>query len=102
MKFYKQYNQLGCLLAIQMFPIVIGYCILYMYSIVSLFTFHFNWNYCQQLLEAVVVVTNIIYVWVYAYSLHPLFPGSNEVDQIAKIHDIMGTPAQTVLDKLKQ
>ncbi|XP_067942580.1 MAPK/MAK/MRK overlapping kinase-like [Watersipora subatra] len=34
-------------------------------------------------------------------SLHPLFPGSNEVDQIAKIHDILGTPSQTMLDKLK-
>ncbi|XP_034325536.1 MAPK/MAK/MRK overlapping kinase isoform X5 [Magallana gigas] len=35
-------------------------------------------------------------------SLHPLFPGSNEVDQIAKIHDIMGTPDSSVLDKLKK
>ncbi|XP_078592601.1 MAPK/MAK/MRK overlapping kinase-like isoform X3 [Branchiostoma floridae x Branchiostoma japonicum] len=34
-------------------------------------------------------------------SLHPLFPGSNEVDQIAKIHDIMGTPDQSVLNKLR-
>ncbi|XP_006824841.1 MAPK/MAK/MRK overlapping kinase-like [Saccoglossus kowalevskii] len=34
-------------------------------------------------------------------SLHPLFPGSNEVDQIAKIHDIMGTPDNTVLNKLR-
>ncbi|CAB3983534.1 MAPK MAK MRK overlapping kinase-like [Paramuricea clavata] len=33
-------------------------------------------------------------------SLHPLFPGSNEVDQIAKIHDVLGTPAQSVLQKL--
>ena len=36
------------------------------------------------------------------YSLHPLFPGSNEVDQIAKIHDIMGTPEPTVLNKFKK
>lgn len=36
------------------------------------------------------------------FSLHPLFPGSNEVDQIAKIHDIMGTPDSSVLDKLKK
>ncbi|XP_046359178.2 MAPK/MAK/MRK overlapping kinase-like isoform X1 [Haliotis rufescens] len=34
-------------------------------------------------------------------SLHPLFPGSNEVDQIAKIHDIMGTPENAVLKKMK-
>lgn len=37
-----------------------------------------------------------------SFSLHPLFPGSNEVDQIAKIHDIMGTPDSSVLDKLKK
>ncbi|KAI8788044.1 MAPK/MAK/MRK overlapping kinase [Biomphalaria glabrata] len=35
-------------------------------------------------------------------SLHPLFPGSNEVDQIAKIHDVMGTPDLAVLNKLKR
>ncbi|XP_064603016.1 MAPK/MAK/MRK overlapping kinase-like [Liolophura sinensis] len=34
-------------------------------------------------------------------SLHPLFPGSNEVDQIAKIHDIVGTPEPGVLNKLR-
>ena len=36
------------------------------------------------------------------YSLHPLFPGSNEVDQIAKIHDIMGTPDANMLNKLRK
>ncbi|KAG9481878.1 hypothetical protein GDO78_010876 [Eleutherodactylus coqui] len=35
-------------------------------------------------------------------SLHPLFPGLNELDQISKIHDIMGTPASAVLQKFKQ
>ncbi|CAH1792534.1 unnamed protein product [Owenia fusiformis] len=34
-------------------------------------------------------------------SLHPLFPGSNEVDQIAKIHDVLGTPDPSVLNKLR-
>ncbi|XP_074651278.1 MAPK/MAK/MRK overlapping kinase-like isoform X2 [Tubulanus polymorphus] len=34
-------------------------------------------------------------------SLHPLFPGSNEVDQIAKIHDVMGTPEANILNKLR-
>ncbi|PAA84202.1 hypothetical protein BOX15_Mlig018346g3 [Macrostomum lignano] len=34
-------------------------------------------------------------------SLRPLFPGSNEVDQIAKIHDILGTPMSDVLLKFK-
>ncbi|CAD5121268.1 DgyrCDS9798 [Dimorphilus gyrociliatus] len=33
--------------------------------------------------------------------LYPLFPGSNEVDQISKIHDIIGTPDPSILDKLK-
>ncbi|XP_019374096.1 PREDICTED: MAPK/MAK/MRK overlapping kinase isoform X2 [Gavialis gangeticus] len=35
-------------------------------------------------------------------SLHPLFPGSNELDQISKIHDIIGTPAKKILNKFKQ
>jgi len=33
--------------------------------------------------------------------LHPLFPGSNEVDQIAKIHDVLGTPPPSILQKLR-
>lgn len=33
--------------------------------------------------------------------LYPLFPGSNEIDQIDKIHDIVGTPSPSLLDKLK-
>ncbi|KAJ6661929.1 hypothetical protein lerEdw1_013100 [Lerista edwardsae] len=35
-------------------------------------------------------------------SFHPLFPGSNELDQIAKIHDIIGTPPKKILNKFKQ
>ena len=35
-------------------------------------------------------------------SLNPLFPGSNELDQIAKIHDVLGTPEVSVLQKFKQ
>ncbi|XP_077394719.1 MAPK/MAK/MRK overlapping kinase isoform X1 [Festucalex cinctus] len=35
-------------------------------------------------------------------SLNPLFPGSNELDQIGKIHDVLGTPEQCVLRKFKQ
>jgi len=34
-------------------------------------------------------------------TLRPLFPGSNELDQIAKIHDVMGTPDPTVISKLQ-
>ncbi|CAL8285247.1 unnamed protein product [Lota lota] len=36
------------------------------------------------------------------FSLNPLFPGSNELDQIAKIHDVLGTPEGSVLQKFKQ
>ncbi|XP_008113962.1 MAPK/MAK/MRK overlapping kinase isoform X2 [Anolis carolinensis] len=35
-------------------------------------------------------------------SFHPLFPGSNELDQISKIHEIIGTPPMKVLNKFKQ
>ncbi|XP_012868469.1 PREDICTED: MAPK/MAK/MRK overlapping kinase [Dipodomys ordii] len=35
-------------------------------------------------------------------SLQPLFPGDNELDQISKIHDVIGTPAQRTLTKFKQ
>ena len=33
---------------------------------------------------------------------YPLFPGTNEVDQLAKIHDVLGTPSQKVLDKIRK
>ncbi|XP_056282402.1 MAPK/MAK/MRK overlapping kinase-like isoform X1 [Pseudoliparis swirei] len=35
-------------------------------------------------------------------SLRPLFPGTNELDQVAKIHDVLGTPDLSILQKLKQ
>ncbi|XP_061700931.1 MAPK/MAK/MRK overlapping kinase-like [Syngnathoides biaculeatus] len=35
-------------------------------------------------------------------SLNPLFPGAHGLDQIAKIHDVLGTPDQSVLRKFKQ
>ncbi|KAG8514439.1 MAPK/MAK/MRK overlapping kinase [Galemys pyrenaicus] len=35
-------------------------------------------------------------------SLQPLFPGTNELDQISKIHDVIGTPAEKTLTKFKQ
>jgi renal tumor antigen len=34
-------------------------------------------------------------------SLYPLFPGSNEVDQITRIHKVLGTPSQDILSKFK-
>ncbi len=35
-------------------------------------------------------------------SLIPLFPGINELDQIQKIHNIMGTPPPEVLEKMRR
>lgn len=35
-------------------------------------------------------------------SLYPLFPGNNELDQIHKIHNIMGTPPAELLNRLKK
>ncbi len=35
-------------------------------------------------------------------TLRPLFPGSNELDQISKIHDVLGTPSPSTLDKFQQ
>jgi renal tumor antigen len=34
-------------------------------------------------------------------SLYPLFPGSNEVDQISRIHKVLGTPSAELLQKFK-
>jgi len=35
-------------------------------------------------------------------SLYPLFPGTNELDQVTKIHQILGTPPAETLAKLKK
>lgn len=35
-------------------------------------------------------------------TLYPLFPGADEVDQINRIHRVLGTPSPSVLAKLKQ
>eukprot|EP00198_Chlamydomonas_reinhardtii_P004251 XP_001693587.1 mitogen-activated protein kinase, long flagella protein 4 [Chlamydomonas reinhardtii] len=35
-------------------------------------------------------------------SLFPLFPGTNELDQITKIHNILGTPPPDLLAKMKK
>ena len=35
-------------------------------------------------------------------SLYPLFPGTNELDQIQKIHNIIGTPHPELLAKMKR
>ncbi|KAG5265530.1 hypothetical protein AALO_G00243500 [Alosa alosa] len=34
-------------------------------------------------------------------SLRPLFPGTNEIDQVNKIHDVLGTPDSATLQKFK-
>ena len=33
------------------------------------------------------------------FSLFPLFPGKNELDQVHKIHNILGTPDPKVLER---
>ncbi|KAL5463251.1 hypothetical protein EMCRGX_G032131 [Ephydatia muelleri] len=35
-------------------------------------------------------------------SLRPLFPGSNELDQVSRIHDVLGTPSPAVLNKFRK
>ncbi|PRP76403.1 hypothetical protein PROFUN_15257 [Planoprotostelium fungivorum] len=35
-------------------------------------------------------------------SLYPLFPGTNELDQIQRIHNIIGTPPTEVLNKMRR
>nr|XP_046267894.1 MAPK/MAK/MRK overlapping kinase-like isoform X2 [Scatophagus argus] len=35
-------------------------------------------------------------------SLNPLFPGTNELDQVSKIHNVLGTPDPSILQKFKQ
>lgn len=35
-------------------------------------------------------------------ALFPLFPGNNELDQIHKIHNILGTPPKAVLDQYQK
>ena len=35
-------------------------------------------------------------------SLFPLFPGNNELDQVHKIHNILGTPPRDILDYFKK
>eukprot|EP01116_Phalansterium_solitarium_P020880 TRINITY_DN631_c0_g1_i3.p1 TRINITY_DN631_c0_g1~~TRINITY_DN631_c0_g1_i3.p1 ORF type:complete len:322 (+),score=127.93 TRINITY_DN631_c0_g1_i3:157-1122(+) len=35
-------------------------------------------------------------------SLFPLFPGANELDQIQKIHNIIGTPPADILEKMRK
>jgi renal tumor antigen len=32
------------------------------------------------------------------FSLCPLFPGDDELDQINRIHDVLGTPNKKILD----
>jgi len=36
------------------------------------------------------------------YTGYPLFPGENEVEQLACIMEIMGLPSQSILDKAKR
>ena len=35
-------------------------------------------------------------------SLFPLFPGNDEIDQVHKIHNIVGSPPQALMDNFKK
>ena len=35
-------------------------------------------------------------------SLFPLFPGTNELDQVNKIHNILGSPPSEILNRFKK
>ncbi len=41
-------------------------------------------------------------VWFEALTGNPLFPGRSELDQINKIHEILGTPPQELLDEFQK
>jgi renal tumor antigen len=41
-------------------------------------------------------------VWFEILSLFPLFPGTNELDQIQRIHNVLGTPPRDVLAKMRR
>ena len=46
-----------------------------------------------------------MHVWICSLcvrSLIPLFPGANELDQLSKIHDVIGTPTQQCMAKLQK
>ncbi len=37
-----------------------------------------------------------------ATSLYPLFPGTTELDQLCKIHDVLSTPSTALLQKIRK
>ena len=41
-------------------------------------------------------------VWFEILALFPLFPGNNELDQVNKIHNIMGTPSPEILAEFQK
>lgn len=53
------------------------------------------YNYQMDIWGAGCVMFEII-------SLFPLFPGTNELDQIHKIHNVLGTPPQEILDRFEK
>ena len=57
---------------------------------------------CSQSLTAGVQHPCATLPLVQVVSLFPLFPGTNEMDQIEKIHAIMGTPPPEVLARMKK
>lgn len=41
-------------------------------------------------------------VWFEVLALFPLFPGNNELDQVNKIHNILGTPGADILEQFQK
>ena len=63
---------------------------------------HTYWIVWCHINERIIMKYYIKYSLFCIHSLHPLFPGSNEVDQIARIHSVLGTPSPNILKKLQK
>lgn len=61
----------------------------------------YNHRLTQTKRQTNAVALRLLYTHV-CCSLNPLFPGTNELDQVAKIHDVLGTPDQSILQKFKK
>lgn len=56
----------------------------------------------KSYVNSFVVAIRLLYRIPVPFSLNPLFPGTNELDQVTKIHDVLGTPDLSLLQKFKQ
>lgn len=56
---------------------------------------------CAHVCKGVPLVVNVCDYHSFC-SLRPLFPGSNELDQISRIHDALGSPTPNILMKFRK